>query len=103
VTALVSARIGRTTPADFQQLLSVAEGDDKPRKYPVMSHSSRALIINKIDLLEHTDFDMAKAERDARAYNLDLQVFRLSARTGVGLEAWVAWLEGRIALTRARR
>jgi len=95
-------------PAEFDlgehdkiMLLSVAEGDDKPRKYPVMFHSSRALIINKIDLLEHTNFDMDKAERDARAYNLDLSVFRLSARTGAGMDGWLAWLESRIALTKA--
>ncbi|MBK8481345.1 MAG: hydrogenase nickel incorporation protein HypB [Proteobacteria bacterium] len=96
-------------PAEFDlgeqekvMLLSVAEGDDKPLKYPVMFHAARALLINKVDLLPYVDFDPARAERDARALNLDLEVLRLSARTGEGLEAWYAWLAGRIEGQRAR-
>ena len=91
-------------PAEFDlgehdkvMLLSVTEGDDKPQKYPVMFHVARALVVTKIDLLPHVDFDVDRAVRDARRLNLDLEVFRLSARTGEGLDAFAAWLERRIA------
>ena len=91
-------------PAEFDlgehdkvMVLSVTEGHDKPRKYPLMFHVARAMLINKIDLLPHTDFDVSQASRDARAYNLDLEVLPVSARTGEGLEAWYAWLAKRIA------
>lgn len=91
-------------PAEFDlgehdkvMVLSVTEGHDKPKKYPVMFHVVKAMVLSKIDLLPHVDFDVARAERDARALNLDLEIFRLSARTGDGLEAWFSWIEGRIA------
>jgi hydrogenase nickel incorporation protein HypB len=97
-------------PAEFDlgehdkvMLLSTAEGHDKPRKYPVMFHIARAMLLNKIDLLPHLDsFDIERAERDARALNLDLEIFRLSARTGEGMDAWYAWLESRIARVRGK-
>jgi hydrogenase nickel incorporation protein HypB len=96
-------------PAEFDlgehdkvMLLSVTEGDDKPQKYPVMFHVARAMVLSKIDLLLHTDFDRERAIREARTLNLDLEVFPLSARTGEGLEAWVRFLEGRIARVKGR-
>ena len=95
-------------PAEFDlgehdkiMVLSVTEGADKPSKYPVMFHVSRVLLLNKVDLLPHVDFDLPRAERDARALNLDLEVFRVSARTGEGLEAWFRWLDARIQRTQA--
>jgi hydrogenase nickel incorporation protein HypB len=108
---LVIENVGNLVcPAEFDlgehdkvMLLSVTEGDDKPAKYPVMFQASRALLLNKIDLLEHVDFDPAKAVRAARALNLDLEVFHVSARTGRGLPAWCDWLEGRVARLRAHR
>lgn len=94
-------------PAEFDlgehdkvMVLSVTEGHDKPKKYPVMFHVVKAMVLSKIDLLPHVDFDVARAERDARALNLDLEIFRLSSRTGDGLDAWLAWIEGRIARVR---
>lgn len=108
---LVVENVGNLVcPAEFDlgehdkvMLLSVAEGDDKPIKYPVMFHAARALLVNKIDLLPHVDFDLARAERDARALNLDLEVLRVSARTGEGMEAWYQWLAGRIERNKSRR
>ena len=88
--------------ADKVMVLSVAEGDDKPKKYPVMFHVARVLLLNKIDLLPHVSFDVARATRDARALNLDLEVFPVSARTGDGLAPWIAWLEARIARAKQR-
>ncbi|MCK5800149.1 MAG: hydrogenase nickel incorporation protein HypB [Deltaproteobacteria bacterium] len=91
-------------PAEFDlgehdkvMVLSVTEGHDKPKKYPLMFHVVKAMLINKIDLLPYVDFDMARAESDARSLNLDLDIFHLSARTGEGLDAWFAWLDDRIA------
>jgi hydrogenase nickel incorporation protein HypB len=90
-------------PAEFDlgehdkgMVLSVTEGADKASKYPVMFHRSRVLLLNKIDLLPHVEFDLERAERDARALNLDLEIFRISARTGEGLTPWFAWLTARI-------
>jgi len=95
-------------PAEFDlgehdkgMVLSVSEGADKPRKYPVMFHRSRVLLLNKIDLMPHVDFDLERAERDARALNLDLEIFRVSARTGEGLDAWYDWLAARIDRARS--
>ena len=108
---LVIENVGNLVcPAEFDlgehdkvMLLSVTEGHDKPRKYPVMFHVARAMVLNKIDLLPHLDFDVELAERDARALNLDLEVLRVSCRSGEGLDAWYAWIEGRIARVRASR
>ena len=91
-------------PAEFDlgehdrvMLLSVAEGDDKPAKYPVMFHRARLMLINKIDLLPYVDFDSASAVGDARALNANLAVLPISARTGEGLAEWYRWLEERMA------
>jgi len=73
-------------------VLSVAEGDDKPAKYPSIFAKAKAMIINKIDLLEHVDFDLEKAKKDATVLNKDLKIFPLSARTGQGMEQWNNWI-----------
>ena len=86
-------------PAEFKvgedhkvMLLSVAEGDEKPLKYPLMFRESSAMIINKIDLLQHTNFDMEVATANACKINPQLTLFPLSCTTGEGLEAWVEWV-----------
>jgi len=76
-------------------LLSVAEGDDKPIKYPAIFAKSKVLLINKIDLLaggSHVDFDLDRAQADARKLNKDIVVFPVSARTGEGMQNWYDWL-----------
>jgi hydrogenase nickel incorporation protein HypB len=75
-------------------VLSVAEGDDKPAKYPAVFAKSKALLINKIDLLETfcVDFDIERVKTDARKLNRDIEIFTLSARTGEGFSAWCDWL-----------
>ena len=90
-------------PAEFQlgedfkaMILSVAEGDDKPLKYPLMFQESRVLLINKIDLLPFCDCDVNLMEERARKINPSLQIFRVSCRTGEGLENWMAWLRREI-------
>ncbi len=94
-------------PADFDLgeahkvvILSVAEGEDKPLKYPNMFAASSLMLLNKTDLLPHVDFDVARWLEYARRVNSDLQILQLSARTGDGMEAWLDWVRRgqRIAL-----
>lgn len=73
-------------------LLSVAEGDDKPLKYPHMFRAAAAMVVTKLDLLPHVRFDLDRCIADARALNPDLVVFAVSAYTGAGLTDWYAWL-----------
>jgi hydrogenase nickel incorporation protein HypB len=94
-------------PAEFDlgehdkvMMLSCSEGHDKPGKYPLMFKESRALILNKIDLLPYTNFDVEAALADARAINPAIDVIKMAAWKGEGLQAWVDWLLARIAATR---
>jgi hydrogenase nickel incorporation protein HypB len=87
-------------PAEFKvgedmkvMLLSVAEGHDKPLKYPLMFQESSALLLNKIDLLPYVDVDMAKIKNDSLSLNRNLKIFEVSCKTGQGISAWTQWLE----------
>lgn len=73
-------------------VLSVTEGDDKPLKYPHMFKAAEIMVINKIDLLPHVDFDVNAAIGNAMKVNPAILVLRVSARTGDGLDAWYDWL-----------
>jgi hydrogenase nickel incorporation protein HypB len=73
-------------------ILSVTEGEDKPLKYPHMFLAAELMIINKIDLLPHVDFDLALATGYARDVNPQIEMLSLSARSGEGLEGWYDWL-----------
>jgi hydrogenase nickel incorporation protein HypB len=81
-------------------ILSVTEGDDKPLKYPHMFRAAEIVILNKIDLLPHVDFDVAAAIGNALKVNPHITVLRLSARTGEGLDAWYSWLRRESAQAR---
>ncbi len=77
-------------------VLSVAEGDDKPAKYPAIFAKSKAMLINKIDLLEtgaQIDFDIERVKTDARKLNKAIEIFLLSAKTGQGMAEWYNWLK----------
>jgi hydrogenase nickel incorporation protein HypB len=77
-------------------VLSVAEGDDKPAKYPSIFAKSKAMLINKIDLLVagvQIDFDIERAKTDARKLNKGIEIFPISAKTGEGLADWYDWLK----------
>lgn len=91
-------------PAEFDlgvdarvMLLSITEGDDKPKKYPLMFSESRLLILNKIDLLEMVDFDISKARNEAADINPGIEIIELSCRSGEGIEAWTGWIEALIS------
>lgn len=73
-------------------VLSVPEGDDKPAKYPAIFAKSKAMLINKIDLLGAVDFDIDKAVEQAKKLNPGIEIFHLSAKTGQGFEHWCNWL-----------
>ncbi|MGC8731463.1 MAG: hydrogenase nickel incorporation protein HypB, partial [Halothiobacillaceae bacterium] len=73
-------------------ILSVTEGEDKPLKYPDMFHAADVMLINKIDLLPHLDFDVQRCFDAALRVNPDLQILLVSARSGEGLDAWYEWL-----------
>jgi hydrogenase nickel incorporation protein HypB len=78
-------------------LISTTEGDDKPLKYPGMFRRSSVMVINKIDLLGSSDFDMATVKQNALSINGQLTVFELSCRTSQGLDQWFGWLKNRVA------
>lgn len=90
-------------PAEFDlgedgkvAVLSVAEGGDKPAKYPLVFQEARAVLINKSDLLPYSDFDLETVEREIRDINPAISIFVVSAKTGEGLEAWYAWLKNAV-------
>ncbi len=78
-------------------VFSVTEGEDKPLKYPRMFQVSRCVVLNKVDLLPHVDFDPDLAIANARAVNPALRFFLTSARSGEGLEAWLEFLRRQVA------
>ena len=82
-------------------VLSVTEGEDKPLKYPDMFAAASLMLINKIDLLPHLSFDMDKTIDFALRVNPRLQVIPLSATSGEGFDAWLAWLLARREEARA--
>jgi hydrogenase nickel incorporation protein HypB len=78
-------------------LLSVAEGEDKPVKYPALFSQAPVAVLTKTDLLPHLDFDIARCRGALRAVRPGVYVFELSARTGAGLDAWVDYLATLVA------
>jgi len=90
-------------PAEFRlgeglrvMILSVAEGHDKPLKYPLMFSESQVLVVNKIDLLGLGDFDPAELRSTIRRMNPEMRIFEVSCRTGEGLKDWADWLVRRV-------
>ena len=86
-------------PAEFRigedakmMVCSVTEGEDKPLKYPLMFRSCELVVINKIDLLEHLDFDVERLEANILQVNPGATVLRVSAKTGEGVDAFREWM-----------
>ena len=73
-------------------ILSVTEGDDKPLKYPMMFHESKLLLINKVDLIPYTNFNIEEARVNARKINPDIDIIEISCTQGTGLDQWIRWL-----------
>jgi len=86
-------------PAEFDtgagkkvMILSVPEGDDKPLKYPLMFGESDVLIISKIDAMPYFNFSLEECKKRVKQLNPNIQIFPVSAKTGEGMDAWIAWL-----------
>lgn len=84
-------------------ILSVTEGEDKPLKYPDMFHAASLMLLNKVDLLPHLAFDVARCVEYARRVNPRLEVLELSASSGQGMQAWLDWLLAGLERTRLAR
>jgi hydrogenase nickel incorporation protein HypB len=99
---LVIENVGNLVcPAEFRvgedsrvMVSSVTEGEDKPLKYPLMFRTCELVVINKIDLLPHLDFDMERFLRNLDAVHPGVARMQVSARTGEGAEAFRDWLLG---------
>lgn len=108
IDLLIVENVGNLVcPAEFHvgedakvMILSTAEGADKPLKYPLIFQASQVMLLNKMDLMPHLDFDLAKARREALTLNPDLEIFEVSCRTGEGLEGWFDWLAKRVGAVR---
>jgi hydrogenase nickel incorporation protein HypB len=74
-------------------ILSVTEGEDKPLKYPDMFAAADLMLLNKVDLLPHLRFDVERCLTFARRVNPKIQILRVSAETGEGMDAWLTWIE----------
>jgi hydrogenase nickel incorporation protein HypB len=90
-------------PAEFNMgedhkvmILSVAEGDDKPAKYPLMFHESSVLLINKVDLLPYVDCSVERIKEVSLGIHPKLEIFEISCKTGEGIDRWSEWLLSQI-------
>jgi hydrogenase nickel incorporation protein HypB len=100
IDLLVIENVGNLVcPAEFHvgehhrvMVSSVAEGEDKPLKYPLMFRACELVLVNKVDLLPHLDFDLERYVNSLDAVHPEVPRIFLSARTGEGLDAWRAWL-----------
>ena len=99
--AVIIENVGNLVcPAEFDtgaiknvMILSVPEGDDKPLKYPLMFSVSDALLVNKMDYLPLSDFDLEAMRERVLRLNPNIQIFEISAKTGQGIAEWAAWLD----------
>ena len=79
---------------------SLAEGAEKPKKYPVMFHKSDVVVLNKTDLASSLGGELEELEKNVREINPRAKVFPVSCKTGAGLDIWLEWLRQAI-ITRA--
>lgn len=97
-------------PAEFNigedvkvTVLSITEGDDKPLKYPLIFKQASAVLLNKVDLLPYTNFDMQSAVGDITSIHPGVTLLQVSCQNGTGLEDWYNWLIEQARMKRARR
>lgn len=77
-------------------VLSITEGDDKPLKYPIIFQDAAIVLLNKIDLIEFTNFDRESARKDLRSINPSIEIVETSCTKGIGLDQWRQWIEKKI-------
>ncbi|AIF54243.1 hydrogenase nickel incorporation protein HypB [Pelosinus sp. UFO1] len=97
-------------PAEFNigedvkvTVLSITEGDDKPLKYPLIFKQASAVLLNKVDLLPYTNFDIQSAVGDITSIHPGVTLLQVSCQSGTGLEDWYNWLIEQARMKRARR
>jgi hydrogenase nickel incorporation protein HypB len=97
-------------PAEFDtgahknvMILSVPEGDDKPLKYPLMFSVCDLLLVNKIDYLSLSDFDLAALHKRVLVLNPRITILEVSCKTGAGIEDWIDWLKAEVATFQSRK
>jgi hydrogenase nickel incorporation protein HypB len=95
-------------PAEFNlgedakvTVLSISEGEDKPLKYPLIFKESAAVLLNKIDLLPYTPYNLAGTIEDLTSINPSITVIQASCRTGEGLATWYDWLRQQVGRKKA--
>jgi len=106
IDLLIVENVGNLVcPAEFDigenfkaVVLSITEGDDKPLKYPLIFKESEVVLLNKIDLLPFTNFDLKSAREDLTTLHPTIKIFETSCTTGAGLDDWCGWLLERIKL-----
>jgi hydrogenase nickel incorporation protein HypB len=77
-------------------VLSTAEGDDKPAKYPMLFREAKAVLLNKVDLIPYTNFNYENFRSDLKKINGQIPIFEISCTRGDGLEEWYKWIAGQI-------
>jgi hydrogenase nickel incorporation protein HypB len=104
IDILIIENVGNLVcPAEFRvgedvrvMVYSVTEGEEKPLKYPLMFRSADLVLVNKVDLLEHLDFDLERFLGNLDAVNPGVRTILTSARTGQGIDEWCCWLGQRL-------
>ncbi len=96
-------------PAEFNvgedvkvTMLSITEGEDKPLKYPLIFKQASVVILNKVDLLSYTSFDMPAAINDITSINPETVLLQASCQSGAGLPAWYQWLKEQVRTKKSR-
>lgn len=77
-------------------VVSTTEGDDKPIKYPMLFRESKAVLLNKIDLIPYTNFSKAAFNTDMGKVNGNIPVFEISCTRNIGMEPWYNWISEQI-------
>jgi len=111
VDLLIIENVGNLIcPAEFDLgehkrviLASMPEGDDKPYKYPLMFTEADVVLVNKLDLLPHLDFNVGHFCEGVTGLNPTVKIFQVSCKTGEGLEQWFSWLLAQMKDKKARQ
>ncbi len=81
-------------------LVSTAEGDDKPGKYPMLFREAKAVLLNKTDLIPYTNFDSDNFKSDLKMINAQIPLFEISCTNGDGIDKWIEWISDKIKISR---
>lgn len=110
IDLLIIENVGNLVcPASFDlgetcrvMVASVAEGHDKPQKYPLMFSDVEAVVLNKIDMLSLSDFDISQFQSVVHGLNPDGKILEVSCRTGQGIPDWLTWLTERMPANKSQ-